>query len=219
MPEKTILFLHGFASSGRATKAQYLEGKFDALPQIAFHAIDFNPTPRDFEYMTATGLINRLRQYALDRDLRRFCLIGSSFGGLVALHYAQRYGQVERMLLLAPVLRWLFDPSQQELAQWEEIGTMPIFHYAFEKELPLRYSFQPDGRNYQEPIPPACPATIIHGHRDAIVPAADSRAYAAAYPDSIRMIEVDADHDLNHHLSLIWEQVQSFLLDEEKGGP
>jgi hypothetical protein len=28
---------------------------------------------------------------------------------------------------------------------------------------------------------------------------------------------VDADHDLNGHLELIWEYVQSFLLGTEKG--
>ena len=85
----------------------------------------------------------------------------------------------------------------------------------------MKYSFQLDGQNYREPIPPACPATIIHGHRDAIVPVSDSRTYTAAHPDSVCLIEVDADHDLNHHLPLIWEQAQSLLLGDtkEEGGP
>ena len=52
MDKRTILFLHGFASSTRSTKAQYLGKKFAALSQVAYHAVDFNPTPRDFEYMT-----------------------------------------------------------------------------------------------------------------------------------------------------------------------
>ena len=106
MNGQTILFLHGFASSARTTKSQYFLEHLAGRPQVAYHAIDFNPTPTDFEYMTATGLINRLRQYVLDNALQSFSLIGSSFGGLVATHYAHRYGGVRRMLLLAPALRW-----------------------------------------------------------------------------------------------------------------
>ena len=74
MDRKTILLLHGFASSGQSTKAQYFREKFKALPQVEFHTIDFNPTPRDFEYMTVTGMINRLRQYVLDHRLENISL-------------------------------------------------------------------------------------------------------------------------------------------------
>ena len=66
MEQLTVLYLHGFTSSGRSTKARYFRDKFEAFPQVEFHAIDFNPTPKDFEYVTTTGRINRLRQYVLD---------------------------------------------------------------------------------------------------------------------------------------------------------
>jgi hypothetical protein len=45
------------------------------------------------------------------------------------------------------------------------------------------------------------------------VPVAHSRAYADAFPDRVRLVEVDADHDLNAHLDLIWEETASFLLE------
>ena len=60
MNRKHLIFLHGFASSGQGAKAQFLRQKCYALPDVEFHAIDFNPTPRDFEFMTVTGMINRL---------------------------------------------------------------------------------------------------------------------------------------------------------------
>jgi pimeloyl-ACP methyl ester carboxylesterase len=184
MGKKTILFLHGFASSGQSTKARYFGEKFRALPEIEYNAIDFNPTPNDFEYVTTTGLIDRLRQYVLDRDLRRISIIGSSYGGLVAVHYAHRFGGVERMLLLAPGLRWLSGGlTEEHLEAWKKAGALPVSHAAFQKEIPVRYDLQVDGVRYLEPISPAAPMTIIHGRSDTTAPTDDSRAYAVAYPE------------------------------------
>jgi pimeloyl-ACP methyl ester carboxylesterase len=184
------------------------------LPDVVFQAIDFNPTPKDFEYMTTTGLLNRLRQYVLDHDLERFSIIGSSYGGLIAVHYAHRYGAIERTLLLAPGLRWLSGGlSEEELTRWKEAGTLSVSHPAFGRELPVRHDLQVDGLGYLQPVPPTVPTMIIHGQRDSTVPIEDSRRYALEYPDTVQLIEVDADHDLNGHLPLIWEHVESFLLD------
>jgi pimeloyl-ACP methyl ester carboxylesterase len=215
MADKTILFLHGFASSAQTTKAQYFREKFKALPHVEFRAIDFNPTPKDFEYMTTTGLIDRLRQYVLDHHLGEFSIIGSSYGGLISLHYVHRFGGVEQMLLLAPGLRWLSGRlSEEELEQWKEAGALPVLHYGFEKEIPIRYDLQVDGIRYLEFISPPAPILIIHGCNDTTVPTEHSRKYAADFPDRVHLVEVDADHDLNGHLPFIWEHVQSTLLSD-----
>jgi pimeloyl-ACP methyl ester carboxylesterase len=213
MEKKTILFLHGFVSSGQSTKAQYFGEKFKALPQVEFHAIDFNPTPKDFEYVTVTGMINRLRQYVLDNHLENLSIIGSSLGGLVGLHYAHRFGGVEKMLLLAPGLRWLSGGlSDEELEQWKRAGVAPVFHCAFERELLVRYDLHVDGLRYLEPIPPTTPITIIHGRNDDVVPIDHSRKYAAGFPDKVQLIEVSAGHDLNDRIEFVWGYVHSFLL-------
>jgi pimeloyl-ACP methyl ester carboxylesterase len=210
---KHILFLHGFAASAGSTKSRYLAKKLGTLPDVKYHAFDLSPTAIDFEYVTTTGAINRLRQYLLDHELGPLCLIGSSYGGLIASRYAHRYGGVEKLLLLAPGLRWLSGgASGEELARWREAGFAPVYHRAFGRELPVRYDLQTDGLGYLEPVPPAAPTLIIHGQHDTTVPTDDSRKYAAQYPASVRLIEVDADHDLNGHLDFIWTHVQSFLL-------
>lgn len=206
--------MHGFASSGQSTKARYFREKCEALAQIDYHAINFTPTPRDFEYVTTTGLVNRLRQYVLDYDLKAVGIIGSSYGGLVAIHYTYRFGDVEWMLLLAPGLRWLSGGlSEEQLEAWKTADAAPVYHEEFQREVPVRYDLQVDGMNYSEPIPPVAPTKIIHGKRDTTVPIEDSRAYAAKYPDKVQLSEVEADHDLNNHLDYVWEHVQSFLLD------
>jgi len=218
MDKKTILYLHGFASSARGTKAQYFGDMFKALPQVEFHAIDFNPTPKDFEYVTVTGMINRLRQYVLDNHLENLGIIGSSLGGLVGLHYAHRFGGVEKMLLLAPGLRWLSGGlSDEELGQWKKASVGPVFHYAFERELLVRYDLHVDGLRYLEPIPPTTPITIIHGRNDDVVPIDHSRKYAADFPDKVQLIEVSAGHDLNDRIEFVWGYVQSFVLVTEGG--
>jgi pimeloyl-ACP methyl ester carboxylesterase len=216
---QTILFLHGFASSAQSTKARYLGEKLGALPQVAYYAIDFNPTPADFETITTTGQINRLRQFVLDRDLGEFRIIGSSYGGLIALHYGHRFGGVGKMLLLAPGLRWLNGGlSDEELEHWRKRGALPVPHPAFGREVPVRYDLQVDGLRYLRFIPPPAPALIVHGRNDSTVPLDHSRWYAAEYPERVQLVEVEADHDLNGHLDLIWESVKAFLLRAEQGG-
>jgi len=215
MPRETIIFVHGFASSNRGAKAQYLAERFQDLAQVDYYAIDLNPTPRDFGYMTITGMINRLRQFVLDRKIERARLMGSSLGGLVSVHYAHRYSGVDKLLLLAPVLRHWVTISDEEMALWEKTGMGPVYHFAFEKEIPLRYDYNLDGRQYQQFIPPAAPTLIIHGRQDDAVPIQHSRDYAQEYPNRVRLTEIDAEHTLNDQLPFIWKKVRSFLLEPE----
>ncbi len=213
MEKQAILFLHGFASSARSTKARYFRQKLQGLPQIEYHAVDFNPMPQDFEYVTTTGLVDRLRQFVVGHNLETMSIIGSSFGGLVATRYAHRFGGVERMLLLAPALRWLSGGlSEDQLEAWRIAGALPVYHEAFQEEVPVRYDLQEDGMGYLAPVGPSSAMIIIHGKNDTTVPIDDSRAYASEHPQTVRLVEIEADHDLNGHLDLAWEYVQSFLL-------
>jgi pimeloyl-ACP methyl ester carboxylesterase len=150
-----IIFLHGFASSSQSTKAKYLQEKTEALSGIYFHALDLNPTQTDFRYLTTTGTINRLRQYILDQQLGTVRLIGSSFGGLVAIYYAHRFGDVDKMLLLAPLLQWELDwLSEEEIEQWQERGIIDIAHYGFGAKITLDYGFYVNGQRYRDSVPP-----------------------------------------------------------------
>jgi pimeloyl-ACP methyl ester carboxylesterase len=209
---KHIVFLHGFLSSRGGTKATFLTQKLAGFSEVAFHVLEFNPTPRDFEYMTVTGEINRLRQYVLDHHITSLSLIGSSLGGQVALHYGHRYGGVTQMLLLAPAL--YYDASrypENELANWQSSGVQDVWHDAFQQDLPLRYEFHLDRLLYRLPVPPPAPITIIHGKYDTIIPIGQSRQYATQYPEQVQLVEVDADHRLSNQLERIWSQVQELL--------
>jgi pimeloyl-ACP methyl ester carboxylesterase len=208
---KNVILLHGYASSGNSSKAHYLESKFSELPGVAFHSFDFNPTPNDFEYMTVTGMINRLRQYILDHVLEDIRLIGSSMGALVGIHYTQWFGGVERLLLLAPAVSFAgFKEEYQQ--QWEALGAIQEMHYDFNDLLPLRYGMYLDGLNYASPIAPPAPMMIMHGVQDDVVPIQLSREYSEKYPDMIELVEVDSDHRLQDQFEVLWGYVNSFLL-------
>jgi pimeloyl-ACP methyl ester carboxylesterase len=158
-------------------------------------------------------MINRLRQYIIDRQLPTCNLIGSSMGGLVGLNYAHRFGKVERLLLLAPALVYLSgERAGVPLAQWRQQGVGKVFHYGFNWNVPLRYDLEVDGRSYAASPPPPAPITIVHGIHDEVVPIAGGREYAARYPEWVHLIEVEAGHDINDHLDLVWEVTQQFLL-------
>jgi pimeloyl-ACP methyl ester carboxylesterase len=216
MEEDVTLLLHGYASSANSHKAHYLRQKFHGVPRMQFEAFDFNPTPNDFEFMTITGMINRLRQHILGHDLTTVNLIGSSMGALVGLHYAHRFRGVKRMLLLAPALFYDELLGATELNRWQRQGVAMVHHYAFMREVPLRYGIHADGQQYKATIPPPVPIVIVHGRNDDVVPIDRSRNYAATYGDMVSLIEVDSDHRLNERLDFIWKQLQRFLIDGDE---
>jgi predicted esterase len=143
MKRLRIQFAHGLESSPQGNKARLFAEHFDA----------FTPAmnTRDFESCV------RVHAEALARWQPEL-LIGSSFGGAVAV------ALLERGLWSGPTLL---------LAQ-----------------AALRYN--PGAR-----LPDARLVTLVHGHRDEIIPIEHSRALAATgTPSLVRLIEVDDDHAL-----------------------
>jgi pimeloyl-ACP methyl ester carboxylesterase len=211
---RDLIFLHGFASSANSTKARYLAGRLAELPGVRFLVPDFNPTPKDFEFLTVTGMVNRLRQYRIDHDVKAGDLIASSLGGLVALHYAHRFGGVGRLLLFAPVLSYgsLVFPEDM-LGQWEREGTIEFSHYGFPGKVLLCYDFHLDGLHYAGQIPPPVPVLILHGKDDEVMPIKNSRNYASQYPEMVKLVELDSDHGLLDRMDEIWEHVSSLISD------
>ena len=207
-----VIFLHGFTSSAKSGKANFLKEQCASLPHVEFTIFDFNPTPKDFEYLTITGMINRLRQFLLGHESERTTFIASSLGGLVATRYAERFGGIHNMLLLAPALFYHpWGTSEEKIAYWKQVRVAPVPHHGFQEEVPLRYTFHEDGLGYTQSVPPAADTTIIHGRQDQTVPIEHSREYATAYPDRVDLMEIDADHRLTDKNEFLWEQTRSML--------
>ncbi|MDX1417636.1 MAG: YqiA/YcfP family alpha/beta fold hydrolase [Candidatus Promineifilaceae bacterium] len=213
MTKQSIINLHGFGSLGglENAKAQLFDQLFKSFAEIEFHSIDFTPTPKDFQYHTITGMINRLRQFILDFDHKRVSLIGSSQGALVALNYAHLFGDIEKMLLLAPALKYELDEDPQELEDWKLAQSIPVFHYGFEREIPLDYYHYQDGARYVVAPSPPAPILIIHGLHDDVIPISHSRQYAERYAGLVQLIEVDDNHRLLQQTALLDDQALTFF--------
>jgi pimeloyl-ACP methyl ester carboxylesterase len=90
--EKKVIFIHGLEGSSQGYKAKLLR---DTFPRILIP---------DFRGPLA-GRLAHLEKIILPD--RRWLLIGSSFGGLMAALYASRHpGRVRKLILLAPALIW-----------------------------------------------------------------------------------------------------------------
>jgi len=82
-----VLYLHGFASSPKSSKASFFATKF-AARGIAVESPDLNEP--DFSTLTVTRMLGQVSD-CIDSGTDPVVLVGSSLGGFVAVHAAQQH--------------------------------------------------------------------------------------------------------------------------------
>src|SRR5262249_39326924 len=117
----TVIYLHGFASSPRSSKASFLAARL-AARGVTLVAPDLNEP--DFSTLTVTRMLDQVRPL-VDAAAGDVALVGSSLGGYVAvLLAAERSDRVTRLALLAPALDFdgtkLRDLGDRGLDAWRE---------------------------------------------------------------------------------------------------
>lgn len=204
-------YLHGFASSSLSRKGQALR-RFYATHGVEMHTPDLNaPSFATLSYTAMLGAVDEFdRQLdALDHVTpgdARWRFVGSSMGGYLAARWAQLHPErVDRLILLCPafdfVERWPQIIGPDNFARWRERGYASLPD-GTGTPVDVHYGLVEDAtRHPPRPVVP-CPTTIIHGTRDAIVPIASSREYAAAHAH-VELIEVDDHHPLAESLDTI----------------
>ena len=207
----TYIYLHGFASSPRSNKAQYLRDRF-AEQNIDLKVLDLNQG--DFSNLTLTRQIKQTLSAFADGN-SPITLIGSSFGALTCAWVAQQSDRVKSLILLAPAFgfpqSWYSRLEPNQIAQWRESGVLSIYHYGEAKQIPLKYQFLQDAENYPiDELTKSLPTLIIHGINDDVVPIQVSRDYANSH-DRVKLIELDSDHGLNDSKAIIWQEIKDFL--------
>lgn len=203
------IYLHGFASSPLSAKAQYLDSCFREC-QIDLEIPDLNQG--DFSHLTLTRQLQQVEN--LFPAKKPVVLIGSSFGGLTAAVLAERYRQVERVILLAPAFgflqHWLPQLKNQQKQEWQTSGYLSVYHYGEKRSLPLHYQFVEDARHYQTgQLLRSVPTLILHGCNDQVIPMQASCDYASMRP-WVQLIELESDHGLANVMPVIWQAIREF---------
>jgi pimeloyl-ACP methyl ester carboxylesterase len=204
---RTVLYLHGFASSPAGRKIALLR---KALPadQHRIVAPDLNRPSfgkLDFEAIVAAAI------EAAEADPPAV-VVGSSLGALAALE-ASRCGVEAPLVLIAPALafgrRWT-----RQLAPGDPI---PFLHHGENREIPIhRRFFEQMASLSVDRDPPQPPVTVVMGVKDESVPFEGVyetwRRWEASggLAKGSRFIAIpDGDHGLVDHVDRIAEEVRA----------
>ena len=209
-----ILYLHGFASSPRSSKATFLGTRLVACG-AAFEAPDLNQP--DFSTLTVTRMLGQVREIVDRQPEGPIAVVGSSLGGFVAVHAAlQHPARVERLVLLAPALdfggnRMPDGLGDRSLEDWKATGELNVFHHAYGRMGSVHYALYSDARQYDaQSAALDIPVQIFQGRRDASVDPRTVERWAASRPN-VELHLLDDDHQLTASLDYIWEHIRRFL--------
>ncbi len=204
------IYLHGFASSPKSTKAQDISDRFTQI-QTKLKIPDLNAG--NFSQLTIT---RQLTQVAAEfsNDSTPVTLIGSSLGGLTAAHLGQQNLQVQRLVLLAPAFgflsHWLPKLGDEEVQRWQQEKYIMVYHYGEERSIPLSYNFVTDATQYQEKLlQRPIPTLILHGKKDEVIPIEASRDFGRSRP-WVELVELDSDHVLGNVMEETWQAIRLF---------
>lgn len=232
---RTLFYIHGFASSGRSSKAVFLTARC-AERRVVLRSPDFNEP--DFATLTASRMLEQLAGHVSAEPPGPVALVGSSLGGFVAWHAAalQRAPgdpphpptaaaarwralaethPVDRLVLLAPALDfpngWRTRLTPAEFDAWRTNGVLTVFHYGENAERAVHFSLYEDGLLYSSAqSAPSAPTVIIQGRRDDVVDPAMVERMASGKPNVTQWL-VDDDHQLHASIELIWRETAAFV--------
>ena len=209
-----VIYLHGFASSAASTKANYFAARLGERG-IALQTPDLNEP--DFSTLTISRMVKQVID-TIDRQASttEVVLVGSSMGGLVAVHVArQRPDRVRRLILLAPALEFAGKTppalGDRDLDQWRTTGVNNVFHYGYGRIVPVGYELYADACGYDcADLALSIPILIFQGRNDTVVDPASVERWAATRPN-VELHMLDDDHQLGRSLELIWNESARFL--------
>jgi pimeloyl-ACP methyl ester carboxylesterase len=212
-----LIYLHGFASSPRSTKAAFFAARAREVG-ASFNCPDLNHP--EFEALTVTRMLDRVDSILAALPDGDVALIGSSLGAFVAVEAAARQlsttaHPITALVLLAPALDLV--PSLERhfgiegVARWQESGGLDVFHYGDGATRRLGWDFLEDARTYQPLNRTTDVRTLVYqGRRDDAVDWRMVEQWAGRQPHATLHV-LDDDHQLTASLDTMWAGTRAFL--------
>jgi pimeloyl-ACP methyl ester carboxylesterase len=214
------IYLHGFASSPRSSKATWFVRRAGEVGAVAT-APDLNFP--DFETLTISRMIAQVADLIASLPPGPVGLVGSSLGAVVALHAAAAHDRaatahthpVDRLAFLAPAFDLVASLEAQygpaAIEEWRRTDALPVHHYAEGRTRRLRWSFFEDARKYDAfAVDPTVPTLIFHGARDEAVDPKMVERWTASRP-TVTLRLLDEDHQMLGGLDTMWAGLRTFL--------
>lgn len=203
----TVVYLHGLASSPESAKAVFFRLRFERLGW-RFIAPDLNLP--EFRTLTLSRCIEAvsgiLDELSGTRAGSPIVLMGSSFGGLCALHaYATlKDAAVAGLVLLAPAFDFTKNKEMNpgDLDRWRQAEDVTICHNG----LPLNFKIIEDLSNYDSyAVNVNVPCLVIHGENDETIGVEQSLEFKRLNPQITLELFPD-NHSLIPSFERIWSE-------------
>lgn len=211
-----VVLCHGLISTKDSKTSLFLEKLLNeaGIMTLRFDFYGHGASGGAFEDLTSSiGVENTL--CALDFLKAQGCtkigIMGSSFGGFVAIQAAAR-SDILALALKCPVSDWSNVTMAVDITLWKKKGIIDVFHK------PLKYGFYEDGVKVDvRKIAPNihAPTLIVHGSADPLVPLTQSQNLATHLPRSL-LLEIDgADHQFSNEedYTHMVQSIADFLIE------
>jgi pimeloyl-ACP methyl ester carboxylesterase len=217
MSRRTLVYLHGFASSAQSSKGVALAARASAAGMDCLTP-DLNLP--EFSSLTISRMLDQVHELTRRID-GPITLIGSSLGAIVALFSAASLGgdpagaAVDTMVLMAPAVDLVPDLERQfgeaGLHEWENAGATEVFHYAYQEPRLLGWEFFADARRYDPwTVDTPLPTLVFHGRRDEVVDPYAVRRWAVDR-ETVILHMLDDGHQLSASVDVMWQELVRFL--------
>lgn len=200
-----VIICHGFRSSKDSLKGRRLQEFFDTQ-DIASLRLDFyghGESGGDWGDITLTRAVDQVvrASEALRPNFTRFALVGSSFGGAVALLATPRIGGLLCTALIAPVSDYSGRDERklgpEGMDEWRRSGVREYPANRGGGPYRLRYGFYEDALTHDEYAVArsiTTPVLVVHGDADTSVPVDQSRRLAQELPRASYLELAGAGH-------------------------